>query len=467
MSTHPGLVAKGKWSAEECRLFRVGCTLHGWGSWMEISKMIPARTNIQVKSHAYKALKKMERKLNRSEQDRHKEQNTSTPKPKQHLDLVTKPAAPDTILSVRRGLISSQDAGDEGNNANQQKLPGRMYSEHNVKQGNNDALERLFSSDPLSGMVSFHDQKQVLMTPSAMKMSISIGREPTCDILGDTSEGNYLISVPIITPEQDAKQRSDGALKHLSSPDESLKEVSYSAQDEPAKKPIAWKARRKSISRDIVDKSKEIFLREVTQDVAWPAKRKSISRDIVDKSKEIYLREVSKGSKEKIANQILTLHRDSSGKVSYVRPVRRDCSSNVERASDKMAHLLCSMKYGHSSVDNGRVLRDPLNQFYVLDRTHEPGYPSNYDVLGGPNREYFDHIGNRRFRIMIEMRLHRYVQLCILLEGDNIDDEGAHLLDFLNDVLQSLATCNPPCRFLALDMYTGRWQVLNDYYARW
>ena len=51
----------GRWSADECVLFDRALAAYGWGRWKEIvaSGMIPGRTNGQIKTHAYKRLKRL------------------------------------------------------------------------------------------------------------------------------------------------------------------------------------------------------------------------------------------------------------------------------------------------------------------------------------------------------------------------------------------------------------------------
>ena len=51
----------GRWSADECVLFDQALAAYGWGRWKEIvaSGMIPGRTNGQIKTHAYKRLKRL------------------------------------------------------------------------------------------------------------------------------------------------------------------------------------------------------------------------------------------------------------------------------------------------------------------------------------------------------------------------------------------------------------------------
>lgn len=107
--------------------------------------------------------------------------------------------------------------------------------------------------------------------------------------------------------------------------------------------------------------------------------------------------------------------------------------------------------------------------------------PSNYDVLCGPDRSsFFHHIGNRRFRVMIEMNIQRYEKayLASFLEAKRstydeedyiqklIDEMGEdYIQKLIGEVLLSLTKCNPPGRFLGMDMTDGQWRVLNPVFA--
>jgi predicted Co/Zn/Cd cation transporter (cation efflux family) len=78
--------------------------------------------------------------------------------------------------------------------------------------------------------------------------------------------------------------------------------------------------------------------------------------------------------------------------------------------------------------------------------------PSNYDVLCGSGQAFFHHIGNRRFRIMIEMNIERYEKEYLKVgRGENCE-----IHEIIAQINQSIAArCDPPGRFLAMDMNTG------------
>jgi len=89
--------------------------------------------------------------------------------------------------------------------------------------------------------------------------------------------------------------------------------------------------------------------------------------------------------------------------------------------------------------------------------------PSNYDVLCGSGQAFFHHIGNRRFRIMVEMNIERYEKEYLKVgRGENCE-----IHEIIAQINQSIAArCDPPGRFLAMDMNTGWWRVLSPMYSQ-
>ena len=102
--------------------------------------------------------------------------------------------------------------------------------------------------------------------------------------------------------------------------------------------------------------------------------------------------------------------------------------------------------------------------------------PSNYDVLCGRGQSFFHHIGNRRFRIMIEMTIERYKNAYLVSlpsNGTIATDNGSvrgggedSVQKLIDETLHSLSMCDPPARFLGMDMSTGRWRALNPVFAQ-
>ncbi len=113
----------------------------------------------------------------------------------------------------------------------------------------------------------------------------------------------------------------------------------------------------------------------------------------------------------------------------------------------------------------GERVECALSRFYQQGETFIFGLPTKYDVLCDPSDSYSDHIGNCCFRIVAAMWLPRYIELKNggFLSYDVNSEESRVLL--MAEFMQSLSTCNPPSRFLALDTTVGRWQPLSDAYV--
>ena len=88
--------------------------------------------------------------------------------------------------------------------------------------------------------------------------------------------------------------------------------------------------------------------------------------------------------------------------------------------------------------------------------------PSNYDVLCGSGQAFFHHIGNRRFRIVVEMNIQRYEKEYRKVERGEI----CEIHELVAEINQSIASCEPQGRFLAMDMNTGWWRVLSPMYSQ-
>ena len=88
--------------------------------------------------------------------------------------------------------------------------------------------------------------------------------------------------------------------------------------------------------------------------------------------------------------------------------------------------------------------------------------PSNYDVLCGSGQAFFHHIGNRRFRIVVEMNIQRYEKEYRKVERGEI----CEIHELVAEINQSIARCEPQGRFLAMDMNTGWWRVLSPMYSQ-
>jgi len=116
----------------------------------------------------------------------------------------------------------------------------------------------------------------------------------------------------------------------------------------------------------------------------------------------------------------------------------------------------------------------PIEEFFMPDERDNPLsvesiphpaafiMPSNYDVLCGSGQAFFNHVGNRRFRIMVEMNIERYE-----IEYQKVElGENSEIHKIVEQINHSIARCDPPGRFLAMDMTTGWWRVLSPMYSQ-
>ena len=86
-------------------------------------------------------------------------------------------------------------------------------------------------------------------------------------------------------------------------------------------------------------------------------------------------------------------------------------------------------------------------------------------MCGAGRIDFFHHIGNRRFRVMIEMNIQRYEQAYISSFSNNGVGGEECLQKLIDEILVSLSKCDPPGRFLGMDMTNGTWNLLNPVFA--
>jgi len=112
----------------------------------------------------------------------------------------------------------------------------------------------------------------------------------------------------------------------------------------------------------------------------------------------------------------------------------------------------------------------PMDRFFDDDGCGAPSYisPSNDDVLCGPGQSFFHHVGNRRFRITVEVNVHRYEKayLASVSSGGATKERERSIQSLIDEMLRSILKCDPPGRFLGMEMATGRWRVLNRVFAQ-
>ena len=86
-------------------------------------------------------------------------------------------------------------------------------------------------------------------------------------------------------------------------------------------------------------------------------------------------------------------------------------------------------------------------------------------MCGAGRIDFFHHIGNRRFRVMIVMNIQRYEQAYISSFSNNGVGGEECLQKLIDEILVSLSKCDPPGRFLGMDMTNGTWNLLNPVFA--
>jgi len=86
-------------------------------------------------------------------------------------------------------------------------------------------------------------------------------------------------------------------------------------------------------------------------------------------------------------------------------------------------------------------------------------------LCGAGRIDFFHHIGNRRFRVMIEMNIQRYEQAYISSFSNNGVGGEQSVQKLIDEILLSLSKCDPPARFLGMDMTNGTWNLLNPVFA--
>ena len=86
-------------------------------------------------------------------------------------------------------------------------------------------------------------------------------------------------------------------------------------------------------------------------------------------------------------------------------------------------------------------------------------------MCGAGRIDFFHHIGNRRFRVMIEMNIQRYEQAYISSFSNNGVGGEQCIQKLIDEILVSLSKCDPPARFLGMDMTNGTWNLLNPVFA--
>lgn len=104
-------------------------------------------------------------------------------------------------------------------------------------------------------------------------------------------------------------------------------------------------------------------------------------------------------------------------------------------------------------VDERVLAQAPIDQDTPLPNNFFPG---NYDVKCGRGKACFNHIGNRRFRITIEINLGRYAKANSKLEKSLI----------VMSIVDTIRESSPTGGFVKHDQRTGTWYEVGDHVAR-
>mmetsp|Transcript_28067 Transcript_28067/g.39453 ORF Transcript_28067/g.39453 Transcript_28067/m.39453 type:complete len:231 (-) Transcript_28067:96-788(-) len=104
-------------------------------------------------------------------------------------------------------------------------------------------------------------------------------------------------------------------------------------------------------------------------------------------------------------------------------------------------------------VDERILAHAPVEKMTPLPEDFKP---SNYDVICGRGKSCFNHIGNRRFRVTIDMNLARYAAASSKLEKSLI---VMSIVDMVRDN-------SPRGGFVKHVVRTARWYEVGDHLAR-
>ena len=420
---------KGRWTDDEERLFAEGFSRCGWGEWNAIAKMIPTRTNIQVKTHAQKVLRKQ-----------HKEEKSS--------QKYVKKMPP---LALPESTSSDADAPAATNNENDTHLPAEQrvhamvpHPMTMVKENKYNFLRKVsdLTSSGRAGKRRSIESVQPF-TSADVNQVVSYCRNDVATS-GDEPqhEGKHVGNIPIIV--ELSKQVFMRASSSISTNDQHTKPGC------DAITPSSSSGTTGMVSFDNIGSFEPIKVFGTIESSSYP--------EIYDLSQgnNIHLTASlsSPGSGEEVPSNCIKIPSTHSMSVSTAQG-----TAQVVIKGTPM-----------NSIDGTGALQSDaehcnMEQFYSSKSTW---LPSNYDVLCNsnlvcsPKQAYFHHIGNRRFRILIETRVTEFEDLygATLLLPD-VSAGIARMNQFVDEVLESL-----PFRFLALDARVGFWRVLGSVYAR-
>lgn len=130
---------------------------------------------------------------------------------------------------------------------------------------------------------------------------------------------------------------------------------------------------------------------------------------------------------------------DAIDRITFpIDPFRQD------EKNDGMRHLFLN-----SFIDEDE---NDINNDEVKGEIH----PQRYDIICGKDKLSHSHIGNKRFRVIIERNRERYQNAATRDEKTGIT----------GDIIAMIRSCRPGGRFLKLCEDTNKWYDVGDEYAR-
>lgn len=131
----------------------------------------------------------------------------------------------------------------------------------------------------------------------------------------------------------------------------------------------------------------------------------------------------------------------------------------LQRAPTKIIHNITvdsgclKMKQNSQCLDERVLTHAPVEKMTPLPDGFQP---SNYDVICGRGKSCFNHVGNRRFRLTIEMHVPKYAEVSSKLEKSLI----------VMSIVDIVRENSPQGGFVKYNARTSRWHEVGDHLAR-
>lgn len=102
---------------------------------------------------------------------------------------------------------------------------------------------------------------------------------------------------------------------------------------------------------------------------------------------------------------------------------------------------------------HGKTQQDNLPRSIALPKDYSP---QSFDVLCGRGRDYYQHVGNQRFRLIVSLSLQRYARAMTK------HDKGLIIISIVDTIRQA----SPHGGFIRFDRKSGNWYEIGDDAAR-